>query len=94
MSFICLASIIAYLIIIFVLWKNIEKEHLWLKTEYYDFEKNQKEFKKYKVEKSLPTFIFLNKKGKEFLRLHGKLLSKTIVVSLMRTTFLLYYCSS
>ncbi|MBU2592781.1 thioredoxin family protein [Patescibacteria group bacterium] len=54
-------------------WQEIEKENPWLKTEYYDFDQDQKKVGKYLVEsENLPVFIFLDKQGKEFLRLHGE----------------------
>jgi thiol-disulfide isomerase/thioredoxin len=54
-------------------WAEIEKEHPWLETKYFDFDKDEKSIKKYKLEKEvLPIFIFLDKKGKVFLRLHGE----------------------
>jgi len=53
-------------------WAEIEKEHSWLKTEYYDYDKDKAMVEKYKIDKNLPTFVFLNKEDKEFLRLHGE----------------------
>jgi len=53
-------------------WQEIEKEKPWLKTEYYDFDKDKEMVEKYKIDKRLPTFVFLNKDGKEFLRLRGE----------------------
>jgi thiol-disulfide isomerase/thioredoxin len=55
-------------------WAEIEKENPWLETEYLDFDKDKSQLKKYKAEneKELPFFIFIDKKGKEFLRLHGE----------------------
>ena len=56
-------------------WIEIEKAQPWLKTEYYDFDQDKKELKKYKAENEnrLPVFIFLDKKGVEFLRLRGEI---------------------
>lgn len=53
-------------------WVEIEKEHPWLKTEYYDYDNNKEMVEKYKIDKNLPTFIFLDKENKEFLRLSGE----------------------
>ena len=53
-------------------WKEIETENSWLKTEMYDFDKDKDVVNKWKIDKNLPTFVFLDKKGKEFLRLHGE----------------------
>ena len=54
-------------------WREIEKENPWLKNEYYDFDKDKETVKKWKIDKNLPVFIFLDKNGKEFLRLHGEI---------------------
>jgi thiol-disulfide isomerase/thioredoxin len=53
-------------------WLEIEKEHPWLKTEMHDYDKDKKMVKKHKIDKNLPIFIFLDKDGKEFLRLRGE----------------------
>ena len=54
-------------------WKEIENENPWLKTQYFDFDTEKEMVKKYKVEESLPVFIFLDKKDNEFLRLNGEI---------------------
>lgn len=55
-------------------WEEIEKENPWLETMYLDYDENQKEVEKYKIEKGvLPVFVFLDKKGEEFLRLEGEI---------------------
>ena len=53
-------------------WQEIGKEHPWLKTEYYDYDKDKEMVNKYNIDKNLPTFVFLDKDGEEFLRLHGE----------------------
>lgn len=54
-------------------WQEIEKEHPWLKTAYYDFDHDKEIVEKYQIESGrLPEFIFLDKEGQEFLRLHGE----------------------
>ena len=53
-------------------WQEIEKENPWLKTEYYDYDKDKEMVKKYNINENLPTFVFLDKDGKEFLRLSGE----------------------
>ena len=55
-------------------WVEVEKAQPWLKTEYLDFDEDKEKLKKYKAEneEKLPVFIFLDKKGKEFLRLRGE----------------------
>ena len=53
-------------------WQEIEKELPWLETKYYDFDKNKEAVEKHKIDKNLPTFVFLNKESKEILRLSGE----------------------
>jgi thiol-disulfide isomerase/thioredoxin len=53
-------------------WKEIEDNNSWLKTEYYDFDSNKEMVEKYNIDETLPTFIFLDKNEKEFLRLSGE----------------------
>ena len=56
------------------LWKQIEKENHWLKTEYFEYDDCPEIAKKYNLkEAKLPTFIFLDKKGDEFFRLVGEI---------------------
>ena len=52
--------------------KEIEKENLWLKTEYHDFDQDKDAVKKYLINETLPTFVFLDKDEKEILRLNGE----------------------
>lgn len=52
------------------LWEKIEKEMDFLETEYFDIDENQEEAARFKIT-NVPTFIFLNKAGGEFLRLQG-----------------------
>lgn len=54
------------------LWKEIEEENPWLETEYYDYDENEEIMKKYNINDRLPVFIFLDKDGKEILRLMGE----------------------
>jgi len=61
------------------IWQEIEKENSWLKNEYYDFDKDKEEVTKWKIDKNLPTFVFLDKGGKEFLRLHGEISKKELL---------------
>jgi thiol-disulfide isomerase/thioredoxin len=61
-------------------WLEIEKEHPWLKTEYFDFDEDKEAVRKYKVDSGrLPVFVFLDKKGKEFLRKNGEVSKKELV---------------
>ncbi len=52
------------------MWVEIEEGIPELKTEYYDADENPKILKEYNI-KDIPVFIFLDKEGKEFLRLNG-----------------------
>ena len=55
-------------------WQRIEKQHPWLQTQYLDFDQDQHKIKKYNLsQNSIPVFIFLDKKGQEFLRLNGEI---------------------
>ena len=54
-------------------WKEIESENVWMKNEYYDYDKDKEAVKKWKIDKNLPTFVFIDKNGKEFLRLNGEI---------------------
>ncbi len=55
-------------------WEEIEKENPWLKTQYLDFDEEQALIEKYKINDGmLPVFIFLDKTGKEFLRMSGEI---------------------
>jgi len=53
-------------------WKEIESENPWLKTEYYDYSEDKEMIEKYAINEILPTFVFLDKEEKEFLRLEGE----------------------
>lgn len=52
-------------------WEKIEKEWLWLETEYYDVDDNQEIVKRFNINE-YPCFIFLDKEGKEIERLYGE----------------------
>lgn len=55
-------------------WQELEKENFWLKTEYLDYDAQEKQIKKFKVESSrLPVFIFLDRTGKELFRINGEI---------------------
>lgn len=60
-------------------WQEIEKENPWLKTEYFDYEKDKEMVKKYKITTRLPVFVFLDKKGEELLRKTGEFNKKELV---------------
>ncbi len=52
------------------MWQEIEQEIPDLATEYYDGDEHAELLKQYEI-KHLPVFIFLDKDGREFLRLKG-----------------------
>lgn len=53
---------------------EIEKENPWLKTQYFDFDASKDMLSKYNIDSGiLPVFIFIDKYGKEFLRLSGEI---------------------
>jgi thiol:disulfide interchange protein len=61
-------------------WQEIEKEHPWLTTEYYDFDKDQEKIAAYQIEGSkLPIFIFIDKNNNEIERLNGEI-DKSILI--------------
>ncbi|MFA5127133.1 MAG: thioredoxin family protein [Patescibacteria group bacterium] len=60
-------------------WKDIETENPWLENEYYDFDQDKEMVKKYKITNVLPIFIFLDKDGKEFMRLAGEIDKKELI---------------
>lgn len=54
-------------------WAEIEAEMPDLKTEYYDFDNKDKEMiERYRIDHTLPVFVFLDKDEKEILRLTGE----------------------
>jgi len=60
-------------------WKEIEIDNPWLKTEYYDYDKDKEMVGKYGINEVLPIFVFLDKDGKEFLRLQGEVKKDKII---------------
>ncbi len=60
-------------------WQEIEKELPWLVTQYFDYDKDREIAEKYKIDKNLQTFIFLNKENKEVSRLHGEFSKKELL---------------
>jgi len=59
-------------------WKEIETELPWLETEYHDFDGDKAVVEKYNL-MSLPTFIFLDKEGKEIIRLSGEVEKQKLI---------------
>lgn len=51
---------------------EIEKEHPWLETEYFEYDDEKEMVEKFEITKKLPTFVFLDKEGNEFKRLSGE----------------------
>lgn len=60
-------------------WKELEKEHSWLETRYFDFDENKEEVEKYKVGPEIPCFIFLDKDEKELVRYSGDTSKKVLI---------------
>ena len=61
-------------------WQEIEKENPWLETEYFDYDEDEVEVEKYDIKAGkLPVFVFLDKKGKEFLRKSGEPSKKELI---------------
>lgn len=60
-------------------WAEIEKENPWLESQYFDYDEDQEEVKKYDIGKSLPVFIFFANDGTEILRLKGEVSKKDII---------------
>ena len=62
------------------IWKRIEVENLWLKTEYYDYDEHKDVVDRYRINNGvLPVFIFLDKDDNEFLRLTGEVSRERIL---------------
>ena len=60
-------------------WEELETELAWLETEYYDFDKDKEEVNEYQINSVLPVAIFLDKEGKELLRLNGEQSKKKLI---------------
>ena len=60
------------------LWAEIEKENLWLATEFIDADENPEKVREWQV-KDLPEFIFLDKNGAEIERLMGEVEKEILV---------------
>ena len=61
-------------------WGEIEREDKSLVTEYYDYDQDKEIVHKYHIDSGvLPVFIFLDKRGKEILRLTGGVEKEKII---------------
>lgn len=60
-------------------WAEIEAENPWLHTEMHDFDEDKAIVEKYGITDVLPVFVFLDKKGDEFMRLNGEVAKDKIV---------------
>ena len=65
-------------------WAEIEAENPWLQTEMHDFDQDKEAVEKYKIDETLPTFVFLDKDNKEFLRLNGEI-DKNKLIEIINT---------
>lgn len=61
------------------MWQEIEKENLWLKNQYYDYDQDKEEVKKWNIDQILPVFIFFDKNDREILRLKGERSKKELI---------------
>jgi len=61
------------------MWQEIEKENLWLKNQYFDYDQDKEEVKRWNIDKILPVFIFVDKDNKEILRLSGERSKRELV---------------
>ena len=63
-------------------WEEIEKENPWLETEMIKIDDNPEAMQKYQLYK-LPTFIFLDKEGKEILRMSGEIEKEKLIKTIL-----------
>lgn len=61
------------------LWQEIEKENPNLQTEYFDYDENKEAVKKWEIDETLPTFVFIDKNEKELFRLQGERSKKELL---------------
>ncbi len=61
-------------------WQKIETDMPDLETEYYDFDKDKEKVKEFKIsDGKLPVFVFVDKKGKELVRVSGEVAKKKLI---------------
>ena len=66
-------------------WRNVEEEHPWLISEYFDYDNSPEAVEKYGLESGrLPTFIFLNKEDEEIDRKSGEFSEKEIIELILK----------
>lgn len=63
-------------------WREIEEENPWLETEMIKIDEHPEAMKEYKI-LSLPTFIFLDREGKEILRFSGEVEKEVLVKAIL-----------
>ncbi len=63
-------------------WKEIEEEHDWLETEYFDADEDPEFLEKYEVS-NIPCFIFLDSEGKEIKRMSGEIDKEELVQTII-----------
>jgi len=66
-------------------WQEIEKQNPWLETEYFDFDEDKEMVEKYKIDKNLPTFVYLDKNGQEFDRMTGEVSRKKLLAFVLES---------
>jgi len=55
------------------IWAEVQAAAPWLTVEDYDFDESPAAAEQYRIDDKLPVFIFLDKNGREFLRLQGEI---------------------
>jgi thiol-disulfide isomerase/thioredoxin len=60
-------------------WGQLEKEYPWLETKFYDYDRDKDMVEKYNINEELPTVVFLDKNGKEFMRISGEISKEKII---------------
>lgn len=61
-------------------WEKIEKDHSWLKTEYFDFDEDFEAVKKYHLgDEIIPAFIFLSDNDSVLEMVHGEISEKDLL---------------
>jgi thioredoxin-related protein len=66
-------------------WKEIEQENPWLETQSFDYDADHEAVATLVIDKErLPSFVFLDKNGTEFLRLNGEIPKDELVETISK----------
>lgn len=60
-------------------WERVEDSAPWLQHEYYDYDSAVEQVEQFTVSDKLPTFIFMDDKDQEILRLQGEFSSDKLL---------------